>query len=240
MNRQPGVAESMAAPAGTPWSLQAQAEKLAEKPAEAMEEKLAPQHNNTHSVSSSDGDGNTTLARNSISEHHDLDKSEEQRVQEEQKETITGLAQSLSRVPTTGVRHDEHGVPVNPFHGSDDPLLDPASGQFSSRAWTKQLMGITSRDPERYPRRTAGIAYRNLGAYGFGEPTDYQKTYGNFPLGLGNVFRKLIGQSKKTRIQILRDFDGLVRSGEMLVVLGRPGRYVTGSVTMVILLILRL
>ena len=28
----------------------------------------------------------------------------------------------------------------------------------------------------------------------------------------------------KQKIQILRDFDGLVKSGEMLVVLGRPGR----------------
>jgi ABC-type multidrug transport system ATPase subunit len=34
--------------------------------------------------------------------------------------------------------------------------------------------------------------------------------------------RKLAGQ-KERRIDILRDFDGLVRKGEMLVVLGPPG-----------------
>lgn len=36
------------------------------------------------------------------------------------------------------------------------------------------------------------------------------------------LFNKLTGRGQ-TKIQILRDFEGLVRSGEMLVVLGRPG-----------------
>lgn len=67
------------------------------------------------------------------------------------------------------------------------------------------------------------IAYKNLSAHGFGEATDYQKTFGNFPLEIVGFFKGLVGKRQKTKIQILRDFDGLVKSGEMLVVLGRPG-----------------
>jgi ATP-binding cassette subfamily G (WHITE) protein 2 (PDR) len=48
-------------------------------------------------------------------------------------------------------------------------------------------------------------------------------SYGNYPLEVGSLFKRLIGRRQQTKIQILRDFDGLVRSGEMLVVLGRPG-----------------
>lgn len=63
----------------------------------------------------------------------------------------------------------------NPFLGSNDPALDPMSGQFNQEAWIRTLIGITSRDPERYPQRTAGVAYRNLSVHGFGSLADYQK-----------------------------------------------------------------
>ncbi|TVY45496.1 ZEB2-regulated ABC transporter [Lachnellula subtilissima] len=129
----------------------------------------------------------------------------------------------LARTLTHNSVKNANGEHVNPFNGSDNPALDPLSGKFSYRAWVKTLVGLQSRDPERYPERVAGVAYRNLGAYGFGESTDYQKTFGNYPLEAAGLFRRIIGKRQQTKIQILRDFDGLIRSGEMLVVLGRPG-----------------
>lgn len=36
------------------------------------------------------------------------------------------------------------------------------------------------------------------------------------------LFNRLTGRGK-TKIQILRDFEGLIKSGDMLVVLGKPG-----------------
>ena len=48
------------------------------------------------------------------------------------------------------------------------------------------------------------------------------RTFGNYPLELGGLFNRITGRGKR-KIQILRDFEGLVKSGEMLVVLGRPG-----------------
>ncbi|RFU24398.1 hypothetical protein B7463_g11940, partial [Scytalidium lignicola] len=123
---------------------------------------------------------------------------------------ITNLARTFTQhsVKTT------NGSYINPFLGSNDPLLDPTSGRFNQRAWIKTLIGITSRDPDRYPKRTAGVSYRNLNVHGFGTPTDYQKTFGNYPLEAAGLLNKLRGKGQ-TKIQILRHFDGLIKSGEM-------------------------
>ncbi|KAI9744799.1 MAG: hypothetical protein M1818_001724 [Claussenomyces sp. TS43310] len=135
---------------------------------------------------------------------------------------VHDLARQLTRQVTQRSVRGGDGEPVNPFFGSDNPLIDPTSGKFNARAWVKTLIGISSRDPERYPQRVAGVSFRDLNVHGFGVPTDYQKTFGNYPLEIGGLFDKLAGRGK-TKIQILRDFDGIVKSGEMLVVLGRPG-----------------
>ena len=130
----------------------------------------------------------------------------------------------LTRTPSSHGVKNEKGEIINPFFGAEHPLLDPKSGKFSLKAWLETLVNITSRDPQRYPKMVTGVAYKNLSAHGFGEPTDYQKTFGNYPFKLLSLAKRLVGKGKKTRIQILKDFDGLVKGGEMLVVLGRPGR----------------
>ena len=165
-------------------------------------------------------------------ERHNGEKDEQQHMSEattRRSSTFENIenedsVHQLARVFTQHTIKNAEGESINPFHGSEDPLLDPSSGHFSTRAWMKNLMSITSRDPERYPERTAGVSYTKLSAHGFGTPTDYQKTFGNYPLEVVGLFKRLIGRRHQTKIQILRDFDGLVRAGEMLVVLGRPGR----------------
>jgi ATP-binding cassette, subfamily G (WHITE), member 2, PDR len=132
----------------------------------------------------------------------------------------------LARAITQQSIKNENGEHINPFDGTDNPLLDPLSDKFNYKTWIKNLLGVQSRDPERYPARVAGVSYRNLSAHGFGDATDYQKTFGNYPLEVGGLFNKLTGRQHRRKIQILRNFDGLIRSGEMLVVLGRPGRFV--------------
>lgn len=147
------------------------------------------------------------------------EKNGSEKAEDWDRDEVTNLARTFTSrsIKTT------NGSYVNPFLGSDDPLLDPNSGRFSQKAWIKTLIGITSRDPERYPKRTAGVAYRNLNVHGFGAPTDYQKTFGNYPLEIAGLVNRVRGKGKH-KIQILRNFDGLIKSGEMLVVLGRPGR----------------
>ncbi|PGH03298.1 hypothetical protein GX51_04168 [Blastomyces parvus] len=132
---------------------------------------------------------------------------------------IKSFARQLTRQST----HISSLEPHNPFIALEkDGTLDPHSPNFNAKAWMKNLLALQSRDPERYPRRTAGFAFRNLNVHGFGLPTDYQKDVANAPLEIGNLFRAITG-SGKHRIQILRNFTGLVNDGEMLVVLGRPG-----------------
>ncbi|KAF7289891.1 hypothetical protein MIND_01363800 [Mycena indigotica] len=114
---------------------------------------------------------------------------------------------------------------INPFKGSDgDELLDPHSEKFDINAWVRSYMQILSRDPENFPFRTAGVSFRNLNARGTGLPTDFQKTVSNIWVGAYATAKRWVGLGTGARdIHILRDFDGLVRSGELLVVLGRPG-----------------
>ena len=68
-----------------------------------------------------------------------------------------------------------------------------------------------------------GVSFRDLTVYGFGTTTDYQKTFINYPAAYLSNLRSIFGPSRKSRIDIIRNFDGLVTSGEMLLLLGRPG-----------------
>jgi ABC-type glutathione transport system ATPase component len=150
-----------------------------------------------------------------------LDKANEVGNEEIIEAEVTRLAQQLTRQST---RYSVSGENTeNPFASTkEDSTLNPASPNFKAKNWMKNLLAITSRDPERYPQRRAGVAFRNLSVHGFGSPTDYQKDVFNSVLQVGALARMLTGTGKQ-KIQILRDFDGLVKSGEMLVVLGRPG-----------------
>ncbi|KAI9376334.1 ABC-2 type transporter-domain-containing protein [Aspergillus egyptiacus] len=133
---------------------------------------------------------------------------------------VGSLARRLTRQST---RLTSKSILDNPFLLNDpESSLNPLSPNFRARDWMKMLLEIRSRDPETYPDRTAGVAFRNLSVHGFGSPTDYQKDVLNVILELGTIARRLLG-IKMPKIQILRDFDGVVRQGEMLVVLGRPG-----------------
>lgn len=109
---------------------------------------------------------------------------------------------------------------INPFTDipSDSPL-NPTSNNFNSQPWLSNLVGFQAKNGLKTNSKT-GVCFRKLDVYGFGSPTDYQKNVGNVLLGVGSLFRWLAG-TKKQRIQILKDFDGLVEAGQMLLVLGR-------------------
>jgi ABC-type multidrug transport system ATPase subunit len=191
-------------PVPGPWGALPAAQRIAEgverEYEEEKEERRRPQ---TEETTTLDGDEDDS---SSSSNHAENEKR------------ISNLARTVTRASVRTVG----GGYSNMFSADRDPVLDPHSEHFNAKAWTKTLVGIQSRDPERYPSRTAGVAYKNLNVHGFGVPTDYQKTFGNYPLEIGSLFNKITGRGKR-KIQILQNFDGLIRTGEMLVVLGRPG-----------------
>ena len=129
----------------------------------------------------------------------------------------------------------------NPFKDSADSILDPTSPNFKPRAFAKSLLNLQARDPEKWKQRTAGLAFKDLNVFGFGSATDYQKSVvrlrilmsprmvvdilqGNIFLEVVGLAKTLVGQGKPRKIDILQNLDGVVHSGEMLVVLGPPGR----------------
>ncbi len=139
----------------------------------------------------------------------------------EAQEEVVQLARTVTNA---SLAHQGLSEGDNPFEGSTDPRLDPNSGKFDYHLWIRHLLSLGKRDLDR-PRRTAGIAYRGLNVFGYGKATDHQKTVGGVLLDIPGMFGSLVGNHGR-RIDILRDFEGLVKAGEMLVVLGRPGRCV--------------
>ncbi|OJD13659.1 hypothetical protein AJ78_05895 [Emergomyces pasteurianus Ep9510] len=150
---------------------------------------------------------------------------EDEELTANQENDLVDLARRMSHTSTRGSTYTQHcGADINPFVDSEsDPELDPHNEKFNLRKWMKSILRITSRDPERYPSRTAGVSFRNLNVHGYGTAADYQADVGNVWLKAYGSLKRLFGFGEKVRIDILRDFEGLVKSGEMLVVLGRPG-----------------
>lgn len=148
---------------------------------------------------------------------------------------ITALARTFSqrsqqsrRDPVARAEPRHEDLDVNTFlYPEQDPELNPNDlDHFNSRKWTKNLLQMTACDPDRYPRRTAGVSFRNLNVFGYGTAADYQTNFGNAWLKMMSWVQGQLGLREKKRIDILRNFEGIVHEGEMLVVLGRPGRYV--------------
>ncbi|KAG5762970.1 hypothetical protein H9Q72_008935 [Fusarium xylarioides] len=136
---------------------------------------------------------------------------------EETTEPVLQLARTFSLTRT----YSALSTNVNPFLAQDSHL-DPKSPDFEPESWVKALLHAFSKDPSKHPRYTAGVSWRNLNVHGFSDPTEFQKDVVNViwrsPLAAVDWFAK-----RKQKVKIISDFDGLVKSGELLLVLGRPG-----------------
>lgn len=97
--------------------------------------------------------------------------------------------------------------------------LDLNFASFSYEDWLTRKQ----KDLGRCRRYKIGVAYQSLNVYGFGTATDYQKTVLNYLLVYYHRSLQLFGRKLKSKIDILREFEGIVRNGEMLLVLGKPG-----------------
>lgn len=116
---------------------------------------------------------------------------------------------------------------VNPIGSDLDPRLDPNSEHFNSRYWIKNFKNFMDRDPDYYKPYSLGVAYKDLRAYGNATDADYQTTVLNLPYKFLTQNAKKYLSSKETKeanhFDILKPMDALIRPGEVVVVLGRPG-----------------
>ncbi|KAH7186610.1 ABC-2 type transporter-domain-containing protein [Fusarium oxysporum] len=103
---------------------------------------------------------------------------------------------------------------------ADSPALDPQSDGFSLEKWLQNFVK-TLREQNITAKQT-GVAFKDLNITGTGAAVQVQETVASVllaPLRLGEFF----SFGKKEHKHILRNFDGLLRSGKLLIVLGRPG-----------------
>ena len=100
----------------------------------------------------------------------------------------------------------------------DDPRLNPDNQQFDFFLWVRKFMMLLEQQGVR--QRRAGFTFKDLNVSGTGAALQLQKNVGSafmLPFRLQEEF------AHAPEKQILRNFNGCVRQGEMLVVLGRPG-----------------
>ncbi len=124
------------------------------------------------------------------------------------------LMRTLSQVQTSDLlaRYDSKRITFG------DPFVYPANPHFDVYKWAKMMLRV--QDEKGISRHRSGVAFRNLSVHGSGEAINIQHTVGSFvrwPLKIHHLFKK------SPKRQILYDFSGLVKKGELLVVLGRPG-----------------
>jgi ATP-binding cassette subfamily G (WHITE) protein 2 (PDR) len=102
--------------------------------------------------------------------------------------------------------------------GQDE--LDPASPKFDLYKWIRYAMRAVDQDEIKIAR--AGVTMKNVTVRGTGSALNLQKNVGSVlmaPLRFSENF----SFGKKAAKTIIRNFDILMKSGEMLIVLGRPG-----------------
>ncbi|KAF3401388.1 ABC transporter CDR4 [Talaromyces pinophilus] len=76
---------------------------------------------------------------------------------------------------------------------------------------------------QKRKRLQLGVSFRNLKCHGFTYSSTFQHTVLSYAIVLPRLIARWLSGQEPQRVQILRNFDGVVHAGEMLLVLGRPG-----------------
>lgn len=104
---------------------------------------------------------------------------------------------------------------------SDSPF-NPCGEKFNARMWAEAVAKNATGSGQDF--RRIGLCFQNLNVFGYGTANDFQQDVGNIWLALPSMARRLFsGRTDENRIDILREFHGVIRPGEMCVVLGPPG-----------------
>ena len=102
----------------------------------------------------------------------------------------------------------------------NDPRLDPTDASFDFRLWTRSIMLELEQREIKRPR--IDVTVQDLKVSAAGSALKLHKTVGSAlmtPIGFASISRHRQHQRKS----ILHGFNGTIKSGEMLLVLGRPG-----------------
>ena len=100
----------------------------------------------------------------------------------------------------------------------DDPVLNPSSPEFDFYKWVRMFMRQMETDGIKH--RRAGFTFKNLTVTGTGSSIHLQQDLSDIILLPIRLFQR---GAKSQEKKILRNFNGVLKDGEMLIVLGKPG-----------------
>lgn len=141
-------------------------------------------------------------------------------MEQDDKKELKRIATALSRRQSSVAAHTRRQSVGLGTVGEYDIALDPDRREFDLSKWL--LHFIRELGEKGLSDRQIGVSFRNLDVFGTGDAVQLQQTVGSVlmaPLRIGEFF----SFGKKEPKHILNSFNGLVKSGELLVVLGRPG-----------------
>ncbi|KAL4802779.1 ABC-2 type transporter-domain-containing protein [Aspergillus unguis] len=103
-----------------------------------------------------------------------------------------------------------------------DPRLDPKKDEFDYQLWSQQALRAMVRSGFSPPSQ--GLLFSNLRVSGAGAAIQYQETLASmFTIPFRKAVELLSHSGSHQKRSILKGFDGLLKSGELVLVLGRPG-----------------
>ena len=101
-----------------------------------------------------------------------------------------------------------------------DPVFDPNSPKFDLYKYLRMTMKLL--ENESIALHHSGVVLKDVNVHGTGSALNLQSNVGSYllaPLRVNEYFNF----GHKPRKHILRNFNGVLESGELLIVLGRPG-----------------
>jgi ABC-transporter N-terminal/ABC transporter len=99
--------------------------------------------------------------------------------------------------------------------------INPDSPYFSTEKFLRDLMARAKE--QGLKRRSAGVCFRGLVVLGYGSDFTHQNTVGTVATGVLRIGDSIRAKRHPPMKTILYTMDGVVREGEMLLVLGKPG-----------------
>ena len=136
-----------------------------------------------------------------------------------------GASAELQRIATALSRRRSHAAAGPDAALDSDPALNPDSADFDVKKWVRVFFAQLGEHGHKASH--LGVLFRDLDVFGSASALQLQQTVDSVllsPLRVGELFGSCGRKgSRKQPKHILRGFNGLLRSGELLAVLGRPG-----------------
>ena len=117
--------------------------------------------------------------------------------------------------PGTGALYDL--VPQLSRRGT----INPNSSYFSAEKFLRDVLARAEQQGLR--RRNAGVVFKSLVVLGYGSEFTHQNTVGTVATGIFRIADTIKSKRHPPMKTILHSMDGVVKEGEMLLVLGKPG-----------------